>query len=383
MSRGVVDWSLYRKGPVDQARHQEKVRQAIRENLADLITDDSLFTSDGRTVLKVPVRSLREYRFRFSHERNPQVGQGGGGSRKGDVIARQPGKQASGRGKRGAGQAPGTDYYETEITLDELAEMLFEELELPNLQPKRQPSLSAARPRFVEISRAGPMSRVDLRRALRENLRRHAREGRPELGPFRREDLRYRSWRDEPRPHSRAVVVAIRDVSGSMGEFKKWMARTFFFWMSRFLVSRYSDVERVFITHHTEAQEVDEDRFFRMGESGGTRVSSAYRLALDLVEERFPPADWNLYVIHFSDGDNWGDSDNEACAEMALELAERSNLFAYAEINDGAYVSPLMSAFERVKHPRFVRVKMSERTDIYPALKAIFRKREPAGGEQS
>src|SRR5690606_18307662 len=118
----------------------------------------------------------------------------------------------------------------------------------------------------------------------------HAREGRPQLGPFRREDLRYRSWRDEPRPHARAAVVAIRDVSGSMGEFKKWMARTFFFWMSRFLATRYSDVERVFITHHTEAQEVDEDRFFRMGESGGTRVSSAYRLALDLIEERFPLA---------------------------------------------------------------------------------------------
>ena len=376
MPGGFIDWSLHRKGPADQARHQEKVRAAIRENLAELITDDSLLTSDGRAVLKVPVRSLREFRFRFSLQRNPQVGQGQGRSRKGDVLARQPGAPGREGDPHGAGHEPGADYYETEVSLDELAEILFEELELPNLQPRRQPSLDAARPRFTEVTRAGPLSRADLRRALRENLKRHARQGRPALGPFRREDLRYRSWREDPRPRARAVVIAMRDVSGSMGEFKKWMSRTFFFWMNRFLLSRYRDVERVFITHHTEAQEVDEDRFFRLGESGGTRVSSAYRLALEIVEQRYAPADWNIYAIHFSDGDNWGESDNGECVRLAGELAERSRLFAYGEINDGDYRSPLMMAFERVRHPRFVRVKMSQRTDIYPALKAIFR---PAG----
>ena len=384
MPRGVIDWSLHRKGPVDQARHQEKVRAAIRENLADLITDDSLLTTDGRRVVKVPVRSLREYRFRFSTTRNPQVGQGQGGSRKGDVLARQPAEPGGAGDPHGAGQEPGTDYYETEVTLDELESIFFEELELPNLKPRRQPVLDARRPRFTEVTRAGPLSRADLRRALKENLKRHARRGEARLGPFRREDLRYRSWRDEPRPHARAVVVAMRDVSGSMGEFKKWMSRTFFFWMNRFLQSRYQDVERVFITHHTEAQEVDEERFFHLGESGGTRVSSAYRLALDIVAERYPPDGWNIYAIHFSDGDNWGESDNGLCVQLAQQLAETANLFAYGEINESGYRSPLMTAFERVRHPRFVRVKMTRREDIYTALKTIFRATpegvEPAAG---
>lgn len=377
MPGGLIDWSLHRKGPVDQARHQEKVRAALRENLAELITDESILTSDGRTILKVPVRSLREYRFRFSLQRNPQVGQGQGRSRKGDLLARQPGRPGAQADPHGAGHEPGLEYYEAEVTLDDVAEALFQELGLPNLRPRRQPSLDAARPRFTEVTRVGPLSRADLRRALRENLKRHARQGRPEVGSFRREDLRYRSWRDDPRPQARAVVIAMRDVSGSMGEFKKWMSRTFFFWANRFLQTRYRDVERVFITHHTEAQEVDEERFFRQGESGGTRVSSAYRLAVDILETRYRAEDWNVYAIHFSDGDNWGESDNSECVRLAVQLAEQANLFAYGEINDGGYRSPLMMAFDRVRHPRFVRVKMSRRTDIYPALKSIF----PADGQ--
>ncbi|ADU50498.1 sporulation protein YhbH [Thermaerobacter marianensis DSM 12885] len=379
MPRGAIDWSLHRKGPVDQARHQEKVRAAIRENLADLIADDSLLTTDGRRVVKVPVRSLREYRFRFSTRRNPQVGQGRGGSRKGDVLARQPGDPGGQGDPHAAGHEPGMDYYETEVTLDELEAVLFEELELPNLQPRRQAVLDAQRPRFTEITRAGPLSRADLRRALKENLKRHARQGQARLGPFHREDLRYRSWRDDPRPRTRAVVIAMRDVSGSMGESKKAMSRTFFFWMNRFLESRYRDVQRVFITHHTEAQEVDEERFFHLGESGGTRVSSAYRLALEIVAERYPPADWNLYAVHFSDGDNWGESDNGLCVQLVQELVEQASLFAYGEINESGYRSPLWTAFERVRHPRFVRVKMTRREDIYPALRAIFRP-NPADG---
>ena len=373
MPRGAIDWSLHRKGPVDQARHQEKVRAAIRENLADLIADESLLTSDGRRVVKVPARSLREYRFRFSTHRNPQVGQGRGGRRKGDVLARQPGDPGAQGDPHGAGHEPGIDYYETEVALEDLEAVLFEELELPNLEPRRQAVLDAQRPRFTEITRAGPLSRADLRRALKENLRRHARQGEARLGPFRREDLRYRSWRDDPRPQARAVVVAMRDVSGSMGEFKKAMSRTFFFWMNRFLQTRYRTVERVFITHHTEAQEVDEERFFHLGESGGTRVSSAYRLALEIVAQRYPPAEWNVYAVHFSDGDNWGESDNGLCVQLARELAEQARLFAYGEINDSGYRSPLMTAFAGLRHPRFVRVQISRREDVYPALKAIFR----------
>ena len=115
-------------------------------------------------------------------------------------------------------------------------------------------------------------------------------------------DLRFRSYRDRPNPRTAAAVIAMRDVSGSMGEMKKYITRSFFFWMVRFLRSRYDDVRLVFIAHHVDAREVEEATFFQLGESGGTRVSSAYELALEVIGQRFPEAEWNIYPFHFSEG---------------------------------------------------------------------------------
>ena len=134
------------------------------------------------------------------------------------------------------------------------------------------------------------------------------------------------------------------DVSGSMGEFKKYIARSFFFWMVRFLRTKYDNVEIVFISHHTEAKEVTEEQFFTQGESGGTVVSSAYQLALDIIRARFPPRDWNVYPFHFSDGDNYY-SDNEEAVRLADELIETCNLFGYGEIGEeGAAVIAALRA---------------------------------------
>src|SRR5437867_1129880 len=153
-----------------------------------------------------------------------------------------------------------------------------------------------------------------------ENLRRNARTGRAAFEGLKNDDLRFKTWERDVRYETNAVVIAMRDVSGSMGEFEKYITRSFYFWMVRFLRTKYNHVRIVFITHHTEAKEVDENAFFNLGESGGTKVSSAYQLALEVIEERFEPSQWNIYPFHFSDGDNWGEVDNQRCLDLVNQL---------------------------------------------------------------
>lgn len=365
------DWPLQRKGPVDQARHQEKIREAIQQNLRDLITEESIIRSDGKAIIRVPIRSMKEYHFRFNPYKGKQVGQGDGDTPVGEVLGKQ--KSEAGQGKKGqAGQDPGVDYYEAEVDVDDLAELLFANLSLPHLERKESESLEAVGIKFREVRRKGIFANLDKRRTILENIKRNARQGDPTFKDLKDDDLRFRSWAERYERHHNAVIIAMRDVSGSMGEFKKWMSRTLFFWMVRFLRTKYDNLQLVFITHHIEAKEVDEETFFQLGESGGTRVSSAYELALQVMEERYPPVHWNTYLFHFTDGDNWGDADNRRCVDLVRRMLEVANLFGYGEINDGGYMSPLSAALSTVEHPRLVRVNITKREDVYPALQAFF-----------
>jgi len=145
------DWSLHRKGHQDQQRHQEKVREAIRKNLPDLVSEENIIMSNGRDVVKIPIRSLDEYRIRYNYNKSKHVGQGNGESKVGDVIARE-GEPGQGPGKgQGAGDQAGEDYYEAEISVEELEEMLFSEMELPNLQQKQEDDVVITDIRFNDI----------------------------------------------------------------------------------------------------------------------------------------------------------------------------------------------------------------------------------------
>lgn len=124
----------------------------------------------------------------------------------------------------------------------------------------------------------------------------------------------------------------------------------------------------MFITHHTEAQEVEEEAFFHLGESGGTKVSSAYQLACEVIDTRYDPQRWNIYPFHFSDGDNWSDADNKKCIELVRKLLDVSNLFGYGEIKEAGYTSSLMNAFADIQDARFVIVTLTDRRDVLPAL---------------
>jgi uncharacterized protein len=372
------DWSLHRKGPIDQARHDARVKEAIKGNLGHIVGEESLITSDGKKVVKVPMRSLELPRFRFDRGRKDHAGQGGGKSKVGDVLGQEPGQaRGPGRGKQ-AGEQPGVDYYEAEITVDELAALVFEDLGLPFLQPKGRALIPSEDVRFNEVRKTGPLSNLDKRRTIKENLLRNARAGRRGFGGLKNDDLRFKTWERDVREESNAVVIAMRDVSGSMGEFEKYITRSFYFWMVRFLRTKYAQVQIAFITHHTEAKEVDEDTFFNLGESGGTKVSSAYALALDLCERRYPTSEWNIYPFHFSDGDNWGEVDNQRCLDLVAQLLARASAFGYGEIQEGGRRSPstLMSAFAGIRDPHFIGVTITRKEDVYPALRQFFSTRD-------
>ena len=324
------DWSLQRKGIIDQERHKERIKEAIKKNLGSIVSNESIILSNGRRTVKVPMRALDEYKFRFDYRKRKHVGQGDG-TKVGDVIGRENQQgQASGQ----AGDSPGQDYYEAEVDIDEIAALIFEDLQLPFLEEKSKQAVQSKTTKFTEIRRTGVLSNLDKRRTILENIRRQARDkGHARLGPIKKEDLRFKTWEEEIKYESNAVVIAMMDVSGSMGEFKKYIARSFFFWMVRFLRTKYDNVKIVFISHHTEAKEVTEEQFFTQGESGGTVVSSAYRLALEIIAERYPPKDWNVYPFHFSDGDNYY-SDNEDAVKLADKMIDICNLFGYGEIGE-------------------------------------------------
>ncbi len=367
------DWSLHRKGSIDQARHNEKIKEAIKNDLANIVGEEAIITSDGQKVIKVPIRSLGLPRFRYDYRSKEFVGQGQGESRPGDSVGHRPGN--AGPGKQ-AGDQPGLDYYEAEITVDELASLVFDDLGLPNLQQRQSQEIVAEDVKFDDLSKKGILSNLDRRRTILENMKRHAIAGKPAFSKLKPEDLRFKTWRQDVRRESNAAVIAMRDVSASMGEFEKYISRSFYFWMVRFLRTRYSNVRIRFITHHTEAKEVDEETFFRLGESGGTKVSSAYRLALEVIEREFNPAHWNVYPFHFSDGDNWGE-DNDIAMKLARQLVDTCNVFGYGEIQEGGtrYTSTLMSALtSAIEDEKFIGVVISDKQGVYPALRKFFGK---------
>lgn len=205
-------------------------------------TEESIITSDGKRLIKVPIRTLEEYRFRFDANQGKRVGQGDGDSQVGDVVAR--GKPGGGPGAgQQPGSEPGIDYYEAEVTVDELAELIFQDLGLPDLKPKSTQEIPTESVKFTEVRKKGPMSNLDRKRTIMENLKRNARLGIPSFGNISNDDLRFKVWEQELRPSSSAVVLAMRDASGSMGEFKKYITRSLFFWIKG-RVTRSSDFVR-------------------------------------------------------------------------------------------------------------------------------------------
>lgn len=367
------NWSLHRKGYQDQQRHNEKIKEAIKSNLPDLISEENIIMSNGKDHVKIPIRSLDEYKIRYDHSKSKHVGQGSGDSKIGDLVAQGDNSGDSGTGGKGgkAGDQPGEDYFETEVSIADIEEVLFKELELPDLKEKETKDIFTEDIAFNDIRKKGLMGNIDKKRTILTALKRNATSGKVKIAPIKQDDLRFKTWNDITKPESSAVVLAMMDTSGSMGKFEKYMARSFFFWMTRFLRSKYETVEIVFIAHHTQAKVVSEKDFFSKGESGGTICSSAYEKALELIEQKYNPSQYNIYPFHFSDGDNMY-SDNSKCLSLVEEIMDVSNMFGYGEVNKYKRHSTLMRIYKDFNHPKFRHYILQEKADIYHSMKTFF-----------
>ena len=370
------DWSLHRKGILDQERHNEKIKEAIKDNVADLISEESIITSDGKGTVKIPVRSLDEHKFRYNFDNQSHTGQGNGKSQVGDKVANGSPSSQKGSGKgEGAGEDPGEDYVETSVDISELENVVFAELELPHLeQNKKQQNIQETTPEFTDIRKKGIMGNIDKKRTLLESMKRQFKDnqaGQPLV--IHEDDLRFKTWVEKEKPSTNAVVIAMMDTSGSMGAWEKFIARSFFFWTVRFLRTKYKQVDIRFLAHHTEAKEMDEESFFTKGESGGTICSSVYRLANDIIDKEYPPSAYNVYAFHFSDGDNLT-SDNPKCVSYIEQLLEKCNLFGYGEANQYNRHSTLMSSYKNLDHERFRFHVINHKKGILDALKLFFNK---------
>jgi uncharacterized protein len=359
----------------DRQRHRHKVRKAIRENIADVVAEEAIISQRRDKIIKVPIRGIKEYRFVYG-DQVAGVGTGTGDTKPGDVMGQVDGSH----GSEHAGDQRGVDYYETEVTLEELIEIMFEDLELPDMERKRLSQTFATRPRKPKgYRRVGIRVRLDKRRTALSRIRRRVSSGavnsQPEGDrfPFHRDDLKYRRMREDPRPQSSAVVLCIMDTSGSMDTMKKYLARSFFFLLYQFVRTRYANVELVFVAHDTEAREVTEDEFFRKGESGGTRISSGYAKALEIIQARYHPELWNIYAFHCSDGDNFPD-DNDAALKAAEQLCEVANLFGYGEIRPfqaGFQTQRGLQIFRTLKALNFQAVLIERTEDVWPNFRAF------------
>jgi uncharacterized protein len=379
-----IPWDLRRRALKDSIRHDKRVKEAIRQNLKELIAEENIITAEGKKLVKIPLRYLDQYRFRFGEMGN---GTGQGKGHVGDVIARDGERN---EGSEQPGDQPGEQVYEAEISLEELTHMMLEDLALPWLEDKETQHITTHTYNFDDVRRKGSMANLDKKRTLLENLKRHAADRQPKVGAFRDADLRFKVWSVREEHHSNAAVYLLMDRSGSMTTEKKYIAKSFFFWLVRFLRLKYHTVDTVFIAHDTEAQIVPEHDFFTISNSGGTMCSSAYQMALEHIQKTHPKSQWNNYVFHFSDGDNW-EEDNRRCQELVTQLLDHTAMVGYGEIryrDEATFYgwvksfnpawSTLHKELSGITHPRFVTTAIKQKEDVYQALQAFFGRREGA-----
>ncbi|MDH3283738.1 MAG: DUF444 family protein [Acidobacteriota bacterium] len=331
----------------DVGRFRQIVRGKVRDELKRFMSRGEMIGRKGKDLVSIPLPRIDLPRFVHDPGDQQHVGQGDGEA--GTVLG------PSGDGGTGeAGDAPGQHILEVEMTIEELAELMGEELGLPRIVPKGRDEVETRSDRYTSVSHVGPESLRHFKRTFREALKRQIASGsydknNPVILPIR-EDRRYRSFRKTPEPQANAVIFYVMDVSGSMGDEQKEIVRVASFWIDTWLRSQYRGLETVYVIHDAEAREVDRDTFFRTRESGGTVISSAYNVCHNVITDRFPPENWNIYLFQFSDGDNWSQGDTEQCVSLLENrLLPRLNLFAYGQVESpygsGQYLHDLEDPF--------------------------------------
>jgi len=335
--------SIVDRASSDRNRHKKKIEKAIKESIRDVIADESIIGQSGKKKIRIPVRGIKEYRFVYgNNDDNKTVGSGGGHDiKRGQKIGQKRAEKGKGQGEGKASDKPGDHYYDVEVTLEELAEYLFADLQLPDLEKKQFKFVTHETIKRKGYRFQGIRPRLSKKETLKRKIRR---QKKAELAgtydpedderfPFHKNDLKYHHIKPKSKENSAAVIFFLMDVSGSMSQKRKYLARSFFFLLYQFLNHRYERVEVVFISHSTHASRVTEDDFFRVGTYGGTIISSALDLEMEIVDKEYHPSTWNIYSFYCGDGENWS-NDNEKCIDLFKKIKDVSQLTAYAEINE-------------------------------------------------
>ena len=355
----------------DHTRFRQIVRGKIKQDLKRFVSSGELIGKQGQRYVTIPLPQITLPRFRYGENQKNGVGQGEGGE--GQPV---PGQDGDGQGQ--AGEDPGQHSLEVEVPLEDLAKILGEELELPNIEPKGRKNLRTAAGRYTGISRSGPRSLRHFKRTFREALKRQIASGtydphNPVVVPIR-EDLRFRALQTREEPQASAAIVYMMDVSGSMGREQKDIVRIEAFWIDTWLRHQYKNLAVHYIVHDAVAHEVDQHTFFHLRESGGTKISSAYELCLKLVRDKYPAQEWNVYPFHFSDGDNWSTRDTEHCVSLLKDsLLPFCNQFCYGQVKSaygsGQFKKDLDTAFRGEE--KIVTSDIQDRDGILPSIKAF------------
>ena len=359
----------------DHARFKAIVRGKIKQNLKKYIQKGEMIGKQGKDLVSIPVPSIDLPKFKFGHRDTGGTGQGEGDV--GDVL--QPGQVEEGEGGAGeAGQNPGEHVLEVDVSMEELAEMLGEELQLPRIEPKGKEQIEDIKYKYTGVNTTGPESLRHFKRTFKQALRRTIAQGaydasNPVVVP-NRQDKRYRAWKRVVEPRANAVIIYMMDVSGSMGDEQKEIVRIESFWIDTWLRSQYKGIESRYIIHDAMAKEVDRETFFHTRESGGTMISSAYKLAWNIIEEDYPPSQWNIYPFHFSDGDNWSADDTNQCIRLLREsMLPSVNMFCYGQVESpygsGQFIKDLRENFPEDGEQQVVTSEIKDKEGIYNSIR--------------
>ena len=370
----------------DRARHRKKIEKAIKEGIHNIVAEESIIGESGKKKFKIPVRGIKEYRFVYGENGNHSVGSGKGHDlQRGQVI----GKKKKGKGKgqpEKAGNQKGEEFYEVELTLEQVADYLFKDLDLPNFERKKNSEVISKKIKRKGYRTTGIRPRLDKKKSAKQRIKRMKKEeftGKREVDSeesfsFIEKDLRYKHYKVTEKRTSSAVIFFLMDVSGSMGTQKKFLSRSFFFLLYHFIRSRYDKVEIVFVAYESEASEVDEKSFFERGSSGGTIASTGIKMVNDIIDSRYHPSSWNIYTFHSSDGDNWP-TDNDNVKSLIDQLLPKLQFYGYCEIEPSSERmrwlkdTSLGSVFDKMSYEKLKTADIATKEDIWSAFNAFFK----------
>lgn len=384
------------KSAVNRQRFIRRYKDAIRRSLADAVAQRSITDMERGGPVRVPVKDISEPSFHHGPGGNREYVHPGNRSYvPGDRIPRPQGADSGGRGNE-AGEGEATDDFIFSLSREEFLNLFFDDLELPRLartllgeatawKLRRAGYTASGAPANLSVVRSLKTAlarRIAIRGSLRARLARASGEEAERLRrrirrvPFLDEvDLRYRHRVLEPQAAQRAVMFCLMDVSASMTEEKKDLAKRFFTLLYLFLTRKYEKVDLVFIRHTEDAEEVDEETFFHDPKSGGTVVLSALTLMHEIMLERYPAGAWNIYGAQVSDGDAFGADSEKSRAALEETILPLVRHFAYVEVPDDTdRHSPLGFAYSRVRREQFVMKRVTSRREVYPVLREIFRR---------